>query len=61
MDGLGDAISVTPICPWGSVDPVRWEALCRPCEEGRAFDSEADLNIWISSHEERHGDTPTEG
>lgn len=55
MDGRGDAISVTPICPWGSVEPVRWEALCRPCEEGRTFHSEADLNIWIASHEERHG------
>lgn len=58
MSGLGDDISVEPICPFGSVDPVRWQAVCRPCDEGRAFGDEAALNIWIASHEERHGDAP---
>lgn len=60
MSGLGDAISVTPIYPFGSAEPVGWNAVCHPCQEARSFDDEAALNIWISSHEERHGDAPTE-
>lgn len=59
MSGLGDDITVVPFHPFGSADPVRWDAICHPCQEARAFALEADLNIWLASHEERHGAAPT--
>lgn len=57
---MADIITV-PIGLFGTDRPVRWDTFCRACQAGRSFDSETDLGIWVSAHEDSCRDQPIPG